>query len=129
MIQANVNKAPGHEQFSELLTLGKNWYSAKEAGAIVGRSAQYIRDLFDNQKILGHQANGRAGKGSEKRMSYQVHRDCMLLYLMETANYEPDDFLDRLGEVLRNRPPEQLESIQKLVNETIQNKSRLKFWQ
>ena len=112
-----------------MLTDGKDWYSAKEVGAIVGRTAQYIRDLFDNQKILGHQSNGRAGKGREKRMPYQVHRDCIILYLMQTANFEPDDFIERLGEVLRHRTTKQLSDIQILLNETIKLKNRLTFWQ
>ncbi len=81
-----VNLTAGMEQFGFLLIKGKEWYSPKEMGAVVGRSDQYIRNLFDNQKILGHQFNGRAGKGSEKRHTYQVHRDCVVLYLLETAN-------------------------------------------
>ena len=76
------NLTAGMEQFGYLLIEGKQWYSPKEMGSVVGRSDQYIRNLFDNQKVLGHQINGRAGKGCEKRRAYQVHRDCVILYLL-----------------------------------------------
>lgn len=123
-----VNLTTGMDQFGFLLTEGKEWYSPKEVGALVGRSDQYIRNLFENQKILGHLSNGRADKGCEKRRTYQIHRDCVILYLLETANYEPVDFMDRLVELLGHRSEEQLEHILELLEETIQAKNGLLAW-
>ncbi len=119
------------EQFSFLLTEGKEWYSPKEVGAMVGRSDQFIRDLFDNQKILGHQANGRAGRGRAQRYNYQIHRDGVILYLMETANYEAADFIERLGEVFRRRSMTQLSRIRELLDEAVQFQTSkgLLLWQ
>ena len=103
------------EHFAFIVPRDKEWYSPKEVAALVGRSDQYIRNCFENQKILGHTCNGRAGKGREKRRSYQIHRDCILLYLLETANYEPPDFMERLAEILRHRTPAQLREIRKTI--------------
>ncbi|MCQ2955853.1 MAG: hypothetical protein MJ218_01495 [Opitutales bacterium] len=82
--------------FEKLLPDQKKWYTVKEAAAILGRSNQYIRDCFDNQKILGHVWNGKATKGQEQRHSYHIPRSSMILFLMETANYTANDFLTRV---------------------------------
>lgn len=89
--------------FSHLLPAGKLWYTPKEMAQVIGRTDQYVRDCFDNGRILGHTLSGRK-KGSEKRRSFQIHRDCVLLFLMETANYTPQDYLEHLLSLLRNRP-------------------------
>jgi len=81
---------------AKLLPEGKEWYTAKEAAGVIGRSAQYVRDCFDNQKILGHAMNARGPSGSEQRRSYQIPRAALMLYLMETANYRPGDYAQRL---------------------------------
>ena len=122
------NFTAGQEQFGFLLPEGKEWYSPKEVGALLGRSDQYVRNLFESRKILGHQINGRADKDCEKRHTYQVHRDCVILYLLETANYEPEDFMDRMVEILQHRSEEQLESILDILEETLQAKSGLLAW-
>lgn len=108
------NQPQGH--FGYLVPKDKQWYSTKEAAAIVGRSDQYIRDCFDSQKIMGHLLNGRAGKGNEKRQTYQVHRDCLILYLLETANYDPGDYLERVCEIILRLHPSQIEEIKNSIN-------------
>lgn len=79
-----------------LLPDGKEWFTSKEAACVIGRSAQYVRDCFDNQKIMGHAFNSQGRFGDEKRKSYQIPRAALLLYLMETANYRGSDFPDRI---------------------------------
>jgi hypothetical protein len=79
-----------------LLPEGKNWFSSKEAACVIGRSPQYVRDCFDNQKIMGHALNARGVAGDEKRKSYQIPRAALLLYLMETANYQGGDYAERI---------------------------------
>lgn len=88
--------------FSSLLIEGKQWYTPKEMALVIGRTDQYVRDCFDNGRILGHTLSGRS-KGQEKRRSFQIHRDAVLLFLLETANYTSADFLERLIDLLRNR--------------------------
>ena len=79
-----------------MLPEGKKWFSSKEAASVIGRSPQYVRDCFDNQKIMGHALNARGRTGDEKRKSYQIPRAALLLYLMETANYQGGDFAERI---------------------------------
>ena len=86
---------------SKLLPENKRWYTSKEAAGVIGRSAQYVRDCFDNQKIMGHALNARGAPGDEKRRSYQIPREALILYLMETANYQDGDFAQRV-EILLN---------------------------
>jgi len=83
---------------------------------MIGRTDQFVRDAFDNQKILGHQNNGRARKGRERRRTYQIHREAVLLFLLETANYRPKDFVERLQEILHNRSPQQLSQVQRYLS-------------
>lgn len=96
------------EHFAALLPTGQEWFSAKEVAAIVGKTDQYVRDAFENQKILGHTSNARALPGKEKRRSYQIHRDGVLLFLLETANYDPPQFMERVLDLLRARSRHQL---------------------
>jgi hypothetical protein len=101
--------------FSFLLPPNKQWFSPKEVASMIGRTDQFVRDAFDNQKILGHQNNGRARKGKERRRTYQIHREAVLLFLLETANYRPKDFVERLQEILHNRSPQQLSQVHRYL--------------
>ncbi|MEM9226831.1 MAG: hypothetical protein AAGA45_02595 [Verrucomicrobiota bacterium] len=89
----------------------QEWYSPKEVAAIIGRSDQYVRDAFDNQRILGYAGNGRARQA--KRRNYLIHREGLLLFLLETANYRPEDFIRRMAVLLNNRTREELEDLRK----------------
>ena len=84
--------------FERLLPDKKKWYTVKEAAAILGRSDQYIRDCFDNQKILGHSWNAKAKRGEEVRKTYHISRQSLVLFFMETANYNAHEFLKRAHE-------------------------------
>ncbi|MDE6576203.1 MAG: hypothetical protein K2L24_02275 [Opitutales bacterium] len=103
-------------EFFEFMLPNKTWFSPKEMASIVGKTDQYIRDAFDNQKIFGHVLNGRAARGHEKRRSYQIHRDGILLYLLETANYSQEDFTARITELLRSKPAGTLRRVKSTVD-------------
>jgi hypothetical protein len=105
----------GPEHFEFMLPPNQQWFSPKEVANVIGRTDQFVRDAFDNQKILGHQNNGRARKGRERRRTYQIHREALILFLLETANFRPRDFLARLEEILRNRSPQELTQLQRYV--------------
>lgn len=98
---------------AQLLPGGKEWYTSKEAAVVIGRSAQYVRDCFDNQKLMGHALNARGPAGDEKRKSYQIPRAALMLYLMETANYHAGDFADRILELLNHLQPDERRKIGK----------------
>jgi hypothetical protein len=88
-------------------------------GVIIGKTAQYVRNAFDNQRILGHILNGSSPRGAEKRHTYMISREGVLLFLFETANFTPEDFIDRLVEILANRSISQLLKIQKKIDDLI----------
>lgn len=88
----------------------KVWYSTTEVAKILGRTAQYVRDCFEAGSLPGHRMAARAANGAP-RYYYQFHRDALLLYLLETANYTPDDFADRLAGLIRGRTPEEIRTV------------------
>jgi hypothetical protein len=118
----DAQELKSYEHFSFLLPTSKRWFSPKEMAAIIGKTDQYVRNAFDNQKILGHLLNGSAPKGAEKRKTYMISRENILLFLFETANFSPDDFLDRLVEILLNRSVSQLLKIQKQIDSIVNNR-------
>lgn len=82
---------------------GKVWYTSKEAAKLLGMSVQFVRDAFQSQELMGQEITSRSGPAG-RRMKL-IHRDCLLLYLMQTANYSPNDFLDKFKRLLLRRPP------------------------
>lgn len=109
------------EHFGNLLPSSQQWFSPKEMASIIGKTDQYVRNAFDNQKILGHVHNGSAPKGQEKKKTYLISRENVLLFLLETANFSPEDFMDRLTEILQNRSVPQLLKIQQVIDRLLQN--------
>ncbi|MDR2778717.1 MAG: hypothetical protein LBB16_00295 [Puniceicoccales bacterium] len=121
--KCNTQTIKSYEHFSFLLPASQQWFSPKEMAAIIGKTDQYVRNAFDNQKILGHLLNGSAPKGTEKRRTYMISRESILLFLFETANFSPEDFTDRLGEILKNRSVSQLLKIQRQIDSIIHNRT------
>ncbi len=107
------------EHFEFLLPPNQRWFSPKEVAHIIGKSDQYVRDAFDNQKIFGHILSGRAPKGAERRKTYQISRENLLLYLVQTANYNFDDFSECLYKIFKNRTLSQLLQIQHTLDNLI----------
>jgi hypothetical protein len=102
--------------FEGFLPSTQRWFSPKEVASIIGKSAQYVRDALDNQKILGHTLSGRAPKGKEKRKTYQISRESLILYLMETANYSSDELLLKFHCILSSCSTAQLLRLQKEID-------------
>ena len=80
------------------------WFSPKEAGTIIGKSDQFIRNEFVRKKIFGHIFNGNNNSEHAARNSYLISRESLLLYLSSTANYTPTDFIDTFVEILKQKP-------------------------
>ena len=108
----------GLSPITRLLPEGKEWYTSKEAACVIGRSAQYVRDCFDNQKIMGHALNARGQAGSEQRRSYQIPRAALMLYLMETANYHAGDYAQRVGDLLNQLAPDERRKLGERLRES-----------
>jgi len=98
--------------FTPILPAGQEWFTTREAAQILGRTAQYVRDCFEAGSLAGHRIAARAASGAT-RYYYQFHRDSLQLYLLETANYTPDDFADRMAALIKGRSPEEMSEVMK----------------
>ncbi len=96
---------------AQLLPDGKDWFTTKEAAALLGRSQQFVRDCFDNQALLGHTLSSHGLGAPATRRHHQIPRHVLLLYLLETANYRPGDFLARVLDLARTLTPEERERL------------------
>ena len=112
-----------YEHFAELFPKGQMWFSPKEAGAIIGRSDQFVRDSFHSGKIFGHLSNGQSKYGNEKKTYLRVHRDAIVLFLMESANYTTEEFMQKLEAVIMSRSDYHLLRLEKLIKERLYPKS------
>ena len=121
-MSSSITQLPYH--FSIILPPEKEWFSPKEVASLIGRTDQYIRNCFDNQRILGHTVHGRSAPGKEQRRSYQIHRDCVMLYLMETANYEPEDYLQRVCQVVSRLSYKHLQEVRLQLEKLLQSRKQ-----
>ena len=117
MKSIEFSDAYGH--FAHLLPKGQEWFSPKEVGHIIGRSDQFVRNCFYSGKIFGHQSNGLAGRGEEKKTYMRVHKDALVIFLLETANYTPESFMEALENLIRNRSDYQLMRLEKIIKERL----------
>ena len=67
-------------------------------------------------------SNGLARKGEEKKSYLRVHRDAILMYLLESANYTPDTFMEGIEQLLQNRSQYQLMRLEKMIRERLYGK-------
>lgn len=112
------------EHFASLVPENQEWFSPKEAGNIIGRSDQFVRDSFNTGKIMGHTSNGIAPKGEEKKSYLRVHRDAIIMYLLESANYAPDSFMENLESIVARRSDYQLLRLEKVIHDRLYSKKR-----
>lgn len=111
------------EHFAYLFPKGREWFSPREAGEIIGRSDQFVRNSFYSGKIYGHLSNGLAKRGEEKKTYLRVNRDAIVLFLLESANYTPESFLQSLEELIMRRSEYQLLRLEKLIRDRLYGKS------
>ena len=105
------------EHFAYLFPKGREWFSPKEAGELIGRSDQFVRNSFYSGKIFGHLSNGLAKRGEEKKTYLRVNKDAIILYLLESANYTPESFMQSLESLILRRSDYQLLRLEKLIKE------------
>lgn len=107
------------EEFEYLFPTKQEWFSPKEVGEIIGRSDQFVRNSFHSGKIMGHQGNGCAPKGYEKRVYMLIHKTMLQLYLLETANYTSDLFMERLFAIVSRCSQFQLFKLEKFLKDIL----------
>ena len=113
------------EHFASLVPENQEWFSPKEAGELIGRSDQFVRNSFYSGKIFGHLSNGLAKRGEEKKTYLRVNKDAIILYLLESANYSPESFMQSLESLILRRSDYQLLRLEKLIKEKLYGKGFL----
>jgi len=107
-MQSNPNT---RQHFAYLLPKDKQWFSPKEVAEIIGRSPQYVRNAFEDQQLLGHSLSVQTKEETALRKRYQITREALLLFLLETANYEPKSFVTRLEGILNRLERKDLSTV------------------
>lgn len=97
VLSPSAQKAVTNGEFDFLLPLAKPLWRTDEVGTAIGRSRQFVRLLIDEGRLEAHQDNGR---GERLRISSLVTRRSVVLYMAETANYDPAFFILRLEAAL-----------------------------
>lgn len=79
----------------------KPLYRTDEVAAAIGReNTQYVRVLIDEGRLEAHRDSARG-----ERKSNLVTRRSVLLYLAETANYDPAYLVIRMEALLKTLNP------------------------
>ena len=55
----------------------------------------------------------------EKKTYMRVHRDALVLFLLESANYTPESFMEALESLLKNRSDYQLMRIEEIIRDRL----------
>ncbi|MDR1456692.1 MAG: helix-turn-helix domain-containing protein [Puniceicoccales bacterium] len=87
------------------------WFTPKEVAAILNRTGQFVRDLLENGRILGHALYARG----DRRKSYQIHRSALELYLLKTANFAPDELTKSILSLVSSLPRKHVDAIRRVI--------------
>lgn len=94
-------------ELSSLLASERTTFKICEAAELIGMSARFVEDRFDDGELYGHEHNGRAGK----RFSKRIVRESLLGYLVRTANYDSEMRLAMARQVLDAFAPADLRTL------------------
>ncbi len=110
-----LEKAREAAHYDSLFESGKVWYTTKEAAAVLGVSRQFVRDSFQSQNILGQEIT--SDRATSSRKMKLIHRDCLVIFLMETANYEAAEFVSRMQKLILRRPQKEIFALRDWMNQ------------
>lgn len=88
--------AIGRGDFDFLLPFHKPFWRTDEVAEVIGRSIQYVRQLIEEGRLEAHQDSAYGD-----RKTSLVTRRSVLLYLAETANYDPGYLVIRIEVLLK----------------------------
>jgi len=82
--------------FDFLLPFQKPFWRTDEVAEVIGRSIQYVRALIEDGRLEAHQDSAFGD-----RKSSLITRRSVLLYMAETANYDPGYLVIRIEVLLK----------------------------
>ncbi|MFA5263961.1 MAG: hypothetical protein WC378_09040 [Opitutaceae bacterium] len=113
------------QAFFDLLLPHGETFTPAQLGAALGRSDSYIRDQIDADRLAAIRASGRVPRKGERRCrreanaSFLILRRDALLWLCEGYTQTPQDFQNRLCDVLDRLPQAMLWRIRDHVNKRV----------
>lgn len=78
----------------------KEWFTLREAGAVLGLSESMAEKLYDLGHLTGHSHNAGRGERHHKR----VLRTSLIAYAIRTADYDDESLADALVACLAHLP-------------------------
>lgn len=106
VLSPEKQKAVANGEFDFLLPLAKSLWRTDEVGDAIGRSTQFVRELIEQGRLEAHQDSAYGSRNSNL-----VTRRSVVLYLAETANYDPAYFIIRLESVIKKLKPSALDRL------------------
>lgn len=85
----------------------QEWFSLKQAGAVIGLAESTAEKLYDLGELTGHSHN--AGKGERKHK--RILRTSLIAYAIRTADYTDESLADALIAALPHLPKATLQRI------------------
>jgi hypothetical protein len=110
------------QAFLEMLLPSGEWFTPAQLAAALGRSESYVRDQIETGNMGGFRAAGRAPRPGERRIrteansSCLVHRRDALLWLVRSYNQTPDEFEQRVCDLINRLPQTMLWRVREHLN-------------
>ena len=94
------NNEYGSDPLSDIIPPNKIWFTAGEIAKLIGRSSQFVRQAIASGAILAFKFCSKGKDESKLRVHYQVHKDSLNLYLLETLTFEQSDFMKKIENLI-----------------------------
>lgn len=82
----------------------QEWFTLRQAGAVLGLSESMVEKLYDGGALTGHHHN--AGQG--QRLHKRIPRASLIAYAVATADYADESLADAYVAALTHLPAETL---------------------
>jgi hypothetical protein len=105
-LEPRIQRAADAGEYDFLLPYSKALYRTDEVADCIGRDPAYVRALIDAGRLEAHRDSALGD-----RKSSRVTRRSILVYLVETANYETIDIVVRVESVLKTMRPHHITRI------------------
>jgi hypothetical protein len=115
-LDARIRAAMDAGEYDFLLPYAKPLYRTDEVADCIGRDPAYVRALIDAGRLEAHRDSALGD-----RKSSRVTRRSILIYLVETANYENIDIVVRVESVLKTLAPHHLKRLVASANKRLMN--------
>lgn len=102
LVTANTRRAAAEKTLTLPFRVPpQDWFTCRQAGAVMGLAESTVEKLYDNGEFAGHGHNAGDGLRSHKRIT----RTSLIAYMIRTADYDDDSFGDCIVACLAHLPP------------------------